>query len=57
MIQCQCVTISGVGVSEPQLKTCSSWVMFSAIWWVYEPVKISLQGVQQSLDQDVVGLV
>lgn len=51
------LTISGTGISKPQLQTCSSWVLFAAIWWVYEAVKISLKGVQQSMDRGMVGHV
>lgn len=51
------LTICGAGLSKPQLQTCSSWVLFAAIWWIYKPVQIPLKGVQQSPDHGEVGLV
>lgn len=51
------LTISGVGMNEPQLQTGCSRVLFAAVRWVHEPLKIPLQRVQQNVDQGIVGLV
>lgn len=51
------LTISGVGSSEPQLQTGGGWLLFGAVWRVYEPAQVFLEGVQQSLDQGVVRFV
>lgn len=51
------LTAGELRVAEPQLQAGGGWMLFSAIWRIQEQPQLQLQGVQDRLDQGVVGLI